>query len=944
MLSGQSVSPQAKPDDPRSRAQGLLVGARRAGDRRAEANQLLELGDLADDLAEARARFEQALAIAQALGDGPCQVRALRRLGGICATLGFYRQARRYLEQGALLAREAADAAALASCLAGLGRVQLALDDEAAEATLDESRRLAAAQDSAAEAACWLALGQAALARGELSLASSRIEQACALERERGSPGALALALAWLGETQRRQGNLEAARQASDAAIVQLDAVKPGERQLPAQDVWWLRYHTLGAPTTSGAPAGEAAWAALEQAREAMLARAAGLGEQALRRSYLNHVAINNAIVTEWARQLALRAGDAVPEAPDTPEGLVGESESTRGVLRRVLDIGLQMNALREPARLFEFIVDQLVELTGAERGMLVLNRPDGGEELLARGMRGWEEKLGGSLRATVLNAAAQSLQPILLHDALVDEVGHGSLIELHLRSVLCVPIQSGSQLRGLLYADSRAIAGRFGQDDVDLLAVFATQAGAAIESAQLHQEALRANSELETWARTLEQRVAERTNELQRANLTLSYRAAQLAISGQVARQLTAILDLEELLMDIVRRIQLRFGYYNASIWLLTPARDAVRLLAFAGAQTLQLSDEHQSLPLGGPGIIPAVAVSGQARRVGRVAEAPDFLFDHGAPATEAELALPLRRGDSVIGVLDIQSERPEAFNDDDQQMLQLLADQISVAIENARLYREMQEARDAAEAANAAKSQFLANMSHELRTPLNAIIGYSEILGEDALDRGQADLLPDLERIAVAGRHLLALINDILDISKIEAGRMELLIEPFDLPALVHEVAAQLLPAVQKQGNTLALQLAPELGHMHSDRAKVGQSLLNLLANAAKFTENGHIGLRAYPERAAGAGWVVIEVEDTGIGISEEQRARLFQPFTQADASTTRKYGGSGLGLALTRRFCQLLGGDVEVRSELGRGSTFSIRIPLEIEPAVPKSDEEL
>ena len=237
-----------------------------------------------------------------------------------------------------------------------------------------------------------------------------------------------------------------------------------------------------------------------------------------------------------------------------------------------------------------------------------------------------------------------------------------------------------------------------------------------------------------------------------------------------------------------------------------------------------------------------------------------------------------------------------------------------------------DLRRAKDAAETASRTKSQFLANVSHELRTPMNAILGYSEMLQETAEDEGLDNFTPDLQKIQNAGKHLLALINDILDLSKIEAGKMELYLEDFDIAAIVADVAATVQPLVAKKNNTLIVHCPPDAGLMHADLTKVRQSLFNLLSNATKFTENGDIMLDV---RREGADWL-FTIRDSGIGMTGEQMAGLFEAFAQADASTTRKYGGTGLGLALTRRFCRMMGGDTTVESEPGRGSAFTFRLP--------------
>ena len=245
-------------------------------------------------------------------------------------------------------------------------------------------------------------------------------------------------------------------------------------------------------------------------------------------------------------------------------------------------------------------------------------------------------------------------------------------------------------------------------------------------------------------------------------------------------------------------------------------------------------------------------------------------------------------------------------------------------------RVQGELVRAKDAAEGANRAKSVFLANMSHELRTPLNAVIGYSEMLQEVVDDRGQQDLLPDLGKILWAGKHLLGLINDVLDLSKIEAGKLELSIESLDVLPLIGDTVSAIRPLVEKNRNRLEVACAEPLGAVLGDSTRVRQVLFNLLSNACKFTENGLILLEARRTRSKGSDWVEFRVADTGIGMSAEQLDRLYRPFMQADASTTRKYGGTGLGLAISREFCQMMGGSLSANSELGKGSAFTVRFP--------------
>lgn len=323
--------------------------------------------------------------------------------------------------------------------------------------------------------------------------------------------------------------------------------------------------------------------------------------------------------------------------------------------------------------------------------------------------------------------------------------------------------------------------------------------------------------------------------------------------------------------------------------------------------------------------------------------------------------LALPAVSGDQVVAVLNFFAPRAQAASlaDDEcgAQMLQAFAAEIGAVILHTRAEEELVRARDAAEVANRTKSLFLTNMSHELRTPLNAIIGYSEMLQEEAQDLGQDEFVPDLVKINGAGKHLLGLINDILDLSKIEAGKMDLYLETFDVGEMVQDVTTTILPLVMKKNNSLNVVCPAAIGEtraglagpMRADLTKVRQILFNLLSNASKFTEEGEITLTVERQRQPSpAGkpeeWVRFSVTDSGIGMTPEQLARLFQPFQQADNSTTRKYGGTGLGLVLTRLLCEMMGGEVSVASEMGVGSTFTVRLPVEVAEAqaeeVPRS----
>jgi signal transduction histidine kinase/pSer/pThr/pTyr-binding forkhead associated (FHA) protein len=339
--------------------------------------------------------------------------------------------------------------------------------------------------------------------------------------------------------------------------------------------------------------------------------------------------------------------------------------------------------------------------------------------------------------------------------------------------------------------------------------------------------------------------------------------------------------------------------------------------------------------------------------------------------------MCVPLKVRDKMLGVLYVDNlSVPYQFAEQELEFLTGFANQAAVALENSMLYKHIEEqskaresellklvaertknlsdalneadnarkeaerqreiaelAMAAAKDANMAKSQFLANISHELRTPLNAIIGYSEILEEES-DISTNDLATDLKKIKAAAKHLLALINDILDLSKIEAGKMELNIETFNLQNLMEDVVSTIRPLIEKHSITLHVDCPENLGFMHADHTRIRQILLNLLSNACKFTDGGDIYISAEREKVEDEEWIVFRVKDTGIGMNEEQQSKLFRPFTQVDSSTTRRYGGTGLGLAISRRFCQMMNGGISVQSEPGKGSTFTFRLPANVE----------
>ncbi len=436
-------------------------------------------------------------------------------------------------------------------------------------------------------------------------------------------------------------------------------------------------------------------------------------------------------------------------------------------------------------------------------------------------------------------------------------------------------------------------------------------------------EEALRrANEELEA-------KVQARTRELART----VYEVQGLAEVGQVV---SSTLDLDRVLESIVVHAVQLSNADAGTLLEFDPERERFLVRAnHAVTQTLARALEGEG-GLAEQSIMRRAALGQQIVQVADVLA--DDLLAEGEVRVESNfralLAVPLLREDNIVGGLIVRRTDPGEFPPDSIRLLQMFAAQSVLAIQNAHLYQEIEEKGREIGLANQHKSEFLANMSHELRTPLNAILSYSQLVQEELEDIGNTEFAADLQKIHSAGRHLLDLINEILDLSKIEAGKMTLYLESFDVSSLIQDTVSLVRPLTEKNGNLLRVDCPQQIGSMHADLIKVRQTLFNLLSNASKFTEQGTIFLTVKREVEEGEPWITMAVEDTGIGMTPEQLARLFEAFTQADASTTRRYGGTGLGLAISRHFCQMMGGDITVDSRPGHGSTFTVRLPVHVE----------
>jgi len=379
-----------------------------------------------------------------------------------------------------------------------------------------------------------------------------------------------------------------------------------------------------------------------------------------------------------------------------------------------------------------------------------------------------------------------------------------------------------------------------------------------------------------------------------------------------------------------VAKAVQLS-GTEGGAIYVFDELEQLFRLRATYGySEELIAAVQYQHL-----GASDAIRQATQARKPQEIA---DICDEPPSPVREiamragyrARLVVPLVSADKIVGVLVVRRKQPGSFPKDIIQLLQTFAAQSVLAIQNARLFREIEDKSHQLELVSQHKSQFLASMSHELRTPLNAIIGLTEVMVSNAARFGTEKALEPLRRVNAAGTHLLSLINEILDLSKIEAGKLKLNPEPVNLPRLIDETIGTAGQLAEKNQNRLIVEAQEHLGTLTADPLRLKQILLNLLSNACKFTKEGEVALRVR-KAADVSDWIELAVADTGIGLTAEQQARLFQEFTQAESLTARRYGGTGLGLALSRKLARMMGGDVTVTSEPGNGSVFTVRLPV-------------
>jgi len=412
----------------------------------------------------------------------------------------------------------------------------------------------------------------------------------------------------------------------------------------------------------------------------------------------------------------------------------------------------------------------------------------------------------------------------------------------------------------------------------------------------------------------------------------TLQKQNERLSAAAEIGRLVTSTLDLDTIFGRTVNLLRERFGFSHAAVFLVEEAGFNVTLREATGEAGAEMKARGYSLPINMKSLVGRVISTGEAAVVRDTATDKSYPLHPLLPETRAECAIPLRVGNRIIGALDIHATTPGGFTPEDLSVLQILADQVAIAIDNARSYQLAQQAVREMRETDRVKTQFLANMSHELRTPLNSIIGFSRVILK-GIDGAISDLQrQDLTAIYNSGQHLLGLINDMLDLAKIEAGKMDMSFEETNVAEIIASVMSSASGLVKDKPIRLTQKLPDALPTVRADPIRVRQVLLNLLSNAAKFTDQGEIVVEAAAERdAAGIEAVVVRVSDTGPGISEADQVKLFQAFSQVDDSPTRRTGGSGLGLSISQQLIQLQGGRIGVHSELGKGSTFYFSLPL-------------
>jgi GAF domain-containing protein/CheY-like chemotaxis protein len=587
-------------------------------------------------------------------------------------------------------------------------------------------------------------------------------------------------------------------------------------------------------------------------------------------------------------------------------------------------EVGRILVEAEKEQEIFDTVLAKMLSTLGLKQGGILLFEDDQQFGKLHALFEDGKPVANPDLRIPIKNNLSyhkliESKRPVAIEDITTDPLV-ATVREINIArgivSLLLVPIVINDEVVGAIGADSIGQKHVFTDREMNLAMAMADQLSITLQNRRLMEETRR--------------------------------RALLLQISSDVGRVATSILDEEAMMDEVVGLIKEQFGFYHVQIFLMDEASQFAVLHKSAGAVGQQLLAQKHKLAVGSQSVIGQVT----DKRQPIVIRSTDSL-DHNTaryrnellPETQAELAVPLQVGETLIGALDIQSKFANAFTDEEISTLETLAAQLAVAIQNARAFREQQETAERLKGIDKLKTQFLANMSHELRTPLNSIIGFSRVILK-GIDGPLTELQKtDLTSIHNSGQHLLGLINNILDLSKIEAGKMELNFEETEIEPIIKTVMATAVALVKDKAVRLQPEVPENLPMMWADSTRIRQVILNLVSNACKFTEEGSVTVRVKADHEK----VVFSVIDTGIGIPENQLQSIFEEFTQVDASTTRKVGGTGLGLPISRHFVEMHQGEIWVESKPGHGSTFSFYIPLkppaeeEVEPRYESSPDD-